>query len=499
MSSTTPRRYQDEHGLTLIELVVAFALLSIILAAAAGSLITFGRSAVDNERRVQATAVANRLHEELQALPWQDAALYEDELEALEDAPADVTAGLVVADGTFEGRELVLLEGPGSCPPPPATCTARRDLVPYSVPPVMTLDGHDYEVYQYVSWDSVNDGIKHFTTFLRWQVMGQTVTQRFDSQRAATAGEAGDPLRPRVIQFEVGPSPMPLVAPDGEVTLEDPRVDTATEPVNVIVRFSRGVQSAELTYWVIKDGHYFPASDPDAEPPVIAPVPELQKATIAMTGTLADPEDPALFVGFNVTLPAEHRFPNGPRTFRVTGTLNGEPYPGATTATFWSGTPFPQVLDPEETGQEPLPPVVQPPPGGGEGTPAQPVELSNALVSRTQVCLDANGRFYRAVKVDVLVKGMTPTDYSVRMQYTANKEQRVQAMEPPDPATVSPAGTVFSVTFPVGDSHGFKKNDRTKFSITASRVSDGKSAGPIETAQLTVRQPNRVDQDNSCL
>jgi prepilin-type N-terminal cleavage/methylation domain-containing protein len=49
-SAAVTRRFNDdESGLTLIELMVSMFLLSIILAAAAGSLITFSKASVDNE------------------------------------------------------------------------------------------------------------------------------------------------------------------------------------------------------------------------------------------------------------------------------------------------------------------------------------------------------------------------------------------------------------------------------------------------------------------
>lgn len=494
MSATTTRVARDDHGLTLVELVVAFALLSIILAAAAGSLITFGRSAVDNERRVQATAVANRLHEELQALPWHDAVLYEDELDGLASAPSELAALLDLDAGTFEGREIVAVEGPGACPTPPAPCDARRDLVPYAVPPVMTLDGHDYEIFQVVTWDPVPDGIKHFTTVLRWQVMGQPVTQRFDSQRAATAGEAGDPLRPRVIQFDIGPSPMPLVAPDGEITLTDPRVDTASAPVNVVVRFSRGVQTASLSYWVIRSGHYYPASDPNAEPPVIAPVPPLTQVSVPMSSVVPDPDNGALSVGFEATLPAGHRFPNGPRTFKVTGTLGGETFGGASTATFWSGSPFPPVADPDSDSDVPVEPEIPGNPGDGGTAPTTPVAIATPIVSRAKVCLDANNRFFHhTIRVSAVVQGMTSEDHNVTVRYTAGGEQRVQSMQPLHGVeSITPSGSTFVVDFAVGQDHNFRANNSTVFTVTALRATDGKAAGPVTSAQFSVTKPNNL-------
>ncbi|MFA9445651.1 prepilin-type N-terminal cleavage/methylation domain-containing protein [Egicoccus sp. AB-alg6-2] len=504
---TDGKPMRDEAGLTLVELIVAFSLLSIILAAAAGSLITFGRSAVDNERRVQATAVANRLHEELQALPWSDTALYDQELDGLADLP-EIAATFDPDAETFEGRDLVLLEGPGACPAPPAPCSSRRDLVPYAVPPTLTIDGRDYEVFQLVTWDEDDGGIKRFTTFLRWEVMGNTITQRFDSMRAATPAEAGDPLRPRVIQFQVGPSPMELRGPDAGSL-----VDSPTQPLNVVVRFSRGVEAASVSYFSIPADHFFVPEEPEPvdeseeapteppeEEPQQAPPPPLEQRTLHLTPSVTDPET-GLFLAFEGTVPSEHRFPNGPRPFRVTGSLTvasgTETFGGTTTASFWGGTPFPQRLDPTDSG-EALPPVVTPPPGGDEPATSYAVTVGTPIVNRHRVCLDANGRFYRTVEVTALVTGMTPGDYSVTVSYTANREQRTQAMVPPDPATISPAGTYFTLTLPMGDSHGFRKNDRTRFSVSAARTADGGSAGPVQSSQLEVRQPNRVELDSSC-
>jgi type II secretory pathway pseudopilin PulG len=63
-------------------MLVAMLILGVLFAGAAGALISFSQASVNNERRVQSTALLNRLHEELQALHWDNAVLYDEELAA---------------------------------------------------------------------------------------------------------------------------------------------------------------------------------------------------------------------------------------------------------------------------------------------------------------------------------------------------------------------------------------------------------------------------------
>jgi hypothetical protein len=472
------RRMGPEAGLTLIELLVAFGLLSVILAAVATSLITFTRTAVDNERRVQATAMSNRLHEELQALPWFDAANYELELEAITDPPG----GLDVAAGTFDGRDLIVLDGPSldACPttdPAYPDCNRRERVPRASVS--RTVDGRDYEIFQFVTWEETDPQIKRFTTIVRWQVLDRMYEERFESTRAATANEAGDPTRPRVIQFQVGPSPTPLEA-DG------PDQDTNVQPLDIVVRFSSPVDRAEVRFYSVES---LPVNEGD--PPVLA---------LRSTGDLTvDITQDGGNVGFSGTIGANaYVFPTGSRTFQVIGYLGVDEFTGTTSVEFTGGS-VPAVSDPDEDGNvEPVPDPEEPTDPGDQGDPpAEDVSFGSVTVSPAAVCTDKDDLFVSNVTVEVNVAGMTPDDYVVTVTYQVpGNETRTEALEPVgDPATISSAGHTFRRVFVAGQSHGFVlKNNQshtTFFTVTASRSSDGQSAGPTQsTSALMVTKRN---------
>ncbi|HEX8003956.1 MAG TPA: type II secretion system protein [Mycobacteriales bacterium] len=67
---------RDEEGFTLIEMMVALVVISIVFAASAGFLITSIKTQSVNERRVRATQVGNRAIEDLRALPWSVLGFY---------------------------------------------------------------------------------------------------------------------------------------------------------------------------------------------------------------------------------------------------------------------------------------------------------------------------------------------------------------------------------------------------------------------------------------
>jgi prepilin-type N-terminal cleavage/methylation domain-containing protein len=182
-----------QHGLTLIEMMVALAVLAIILSAAAGSLINFGRSSVNSERRVQATSLANELHERLQAKPWDDAVVYEGDVLDL----AGVDGYDPGPPATFEGEEIVSIDAGCSLADP----GCRDDDIPkVLLEPADVADSdpllaellEDYDaVYQVVTWAErpgvSDDTIKRFTTIVQWTVLGRSVEARVQSDRAASS------------------------------------------------------------------------------------------------------------------------------------------------------------------------------------------------------------------------------------------------------------------------------------------------------------------------
>jgi prepilin-type N-terminal cleavage/methylation domain-containing protein len=454
----------DESGLTLVELVVAMMLLGVILSAAAAALINFAGATHDNERRVQATAVMNGLHETLQGVPWNDAGIYEDEVASLE--PVGVTTG---SPPTFEGREVVTI------PPPDETCPieepgcARSPTVPrayYTIPNASepSPDGREYEIFQVVTWDGTGGAeVKRFTTIVEWNVGGRTVTERFDSERAATAGEAGDPTLPRVIQFQIGPSPMALIDhPEGTGR------DLNSKSISVAIRFSEGVESATL--------HYVSVHERSSQ---ASGKMQLRNEQLVLTRQIADPENPGLGVFFVGTIPElAHRWPNGPRPFRVEGKLGGSSFWGSGTMSFYDGTVLPhgddgELLDDDGVGDDDAE-------GSGEvPAPEEDVEIEQVVVQGNPMCLHTNSGFRHDLKILAKIQGLQPLDHLVTATHTAGSST-VGHLEPQAPDTFSSSGAWFELVLERGQFHGFSVGDETQFSIVARRPeSDGMGAGPV--------------------
>jgi prepilin-type N-terminal cleavage/methylation domain-containing protein len=463
----------DEAGLTLVELVVAMMLLGVILSAAAAALINFAGATHNNERRVQATALMNGLHENLQGVPWQHAGIYEDEIDRL--APVGVTNA---SPPTFEGREVVTIPPPEEeCPAAEPDC-ARSPTVPranYMLPNATepSPDGREYEIFQVVTWDGTGGAeVKRFTTIVEWEVRGQLVTERFDSERAASAGEAGDPTLPRVIQFQLGPSPMELVD-----EVDGTGKDLNSKEITVAVRFSEGVESATLHYVSVHDR----ATEASGKM-------QLRDETLELTRQITDPDDASLGVFFVGTIDAQaHRWPNGPRPFRVEGMLSGSSFWGSGTMSFYGGTVEPhgddgELLDDEfdETDE-----------GSGEiAPPEEDVAITDVIVHGNPMCVHSNTGFTHELKIRAEITGLRPNDHLVTATHTAGSSA-VGTLEPQAPDTFSSSGEWFELVLPAGQHHGFKEGDKTQFSIVARRPeSDGMSDGPVLTATVDFLKHN---------
>jgi prepilin-type N-terminal cleavage/methylation domain-containing protein len=376
-----------QSGFTLIELLVAFFVLAIILAAAASSLISFSRAAVDNERRVQATALLNRLHEELQALPWQLSALYDEDVAAV-TWPADLDA----SGGTFEGADLVMLTGPGADPRIPSI------PLPFEV---VTIDGRDYEVYRIISWadrDGAGDeDLKRFTTVVRWQVIGQTKEQRFDSERAPTPVEFGEGVPS--VAFIVTPE-VPLSSV-GYVDLGGGQGNGLNAlPVSIFADFETvgGVDSAAVVYEAIDGG---------IEVQRTLPLTRVA-GTESFTGEIAAGAD---------------RFAVGSQTFTLVGTIGGTELQAQATVTFLEPS---VVIDPP-TVQSPVVATANPPSvrvGIHEGQP---------------------DRLCSAITVEARVDDLQP-DGTVTMTYAGSSGTISSEMQPVGAITGS--NDVFSATIP---------------------------------------------------
>ena len=243
--AAAPRR---EDGLTIVEMLVALIILGIVFSAVGAALVNLTRASVTSERRVQATAILTELHERLQALDWDFAVVYEEEM-ALLDEVGDYEAPVGGSPATFDGEELVSVEA-GCSPIDPPECGNP------SVPRVFQAelegaDGRTYEVYQAVTWAD-RDGVaprttKRFTTIVSWKFLGREVTQRLESERTPTGAEQPDGEQSIGVAFDVIPSSVQL--DDGGFLAQDMTLDVifpvsdlagVTGEVSVTFRDSNG-------------------------------------------------------------------------------------------------------------------------------------------------------------------------------------------------------------------------------------------------------------------
>lgn len=458
--------------MSLVEVLIALLLLGIVLSAAASSLIQFMRTATDNERRVQATALLNRLHEELQSLPWHDALLYESELQdVLDDGFEGLASG---PPWTFEGEELVTLPGPEP--------DERRSGVPDITVSPDSLDGRDYEVFRFITWSDEQAQLKRFTTIVRWRLYDRVYEERFFSERAATGTEAGDPEQPRVVQFQVGPSPMEL-----EYVSEEQPAQNARD-IHVTVRFSEGVDTAAVRY---RSLHVVPDETMVLQD---RQVEDLSPYITDATGR---------GIAWRGTIPAGSRtFPDGTRNFRAIGSLGGEEYAGATTMVFTGGDIDPgDVEDPEGTEDDGTSEDGDTGSEDEEGGDPYPelgeVEINSALLSDTSVCLDKDDHFVHEVKVTVSVDGLHQEAYNVSATYSAGNTPRNEALQPVNAETFGGTNALFTLTLAAGVDHGFNPRganaDTTDFVIRAQR-SGSDHSDQMSTQNLSVYSSS----DNRC-
>ncbi len=430
--------------MSLVEVMVAILLLGIILSAAASSLIQFGKTAAQNERRVQSTALMNRLQEELQGVPWQDAAIYEEDLDAL---LADGLEGLTKDDATgrweFDGEEVVVLDGPGTGDRRPGVPSATRDLdgAPYDV------DGRSYDVVKLVTWSDPVAGVKRFTSIASWTLYDRTYEERFLSERAATSTEAGDPERPRVIQFDVGPSPMLLE------TVSPLKPAQNSGDIRILVRFSEGVSTAKLQYTAYVWQEVAPVDgEPQYERIAETRAPTLEPKLSDGTGK---------YLTFEWTIAAgTETFEGGTSEFRVVGDPGAEVESrGITTMSFLG-----------DGSSDPDAP-----------TPGEPVDVNGVGFSPTEVCVDNRGLLTKTVTIDAIVDGLGPENHQVTLDLNNGSETITRSMAPVAPDTFGPVDAKFRVVLAQGENYGWALTGKDSVVVTnalaeASRPSDGDGA-----------------------
>lgn len=434
-------REHGQEGVTLVEMMVAILVLGVVLAALASSLISFSAMSLTNERRVQATAFLTRLHEQLQSIPWDQAAIYEDE--AAELTPMGVNLG--VDPVTVGGEPLVLLETPdnSSCPVDEPEC-GRLTFVPRASD-IIEIDGREYELFQAITWDvdaGNGQAVKRFTTLVRWEVWGQVTEQQFESTRAATVSEIASSTLPEVLSLLVTPN---------SVAIDTDGVNQT--PIQVRVIFERGITSAMLQYVRLNGGD-----------------PELH--TVTMIGT--DFEDAKPYA-FEVTIPAGSEvFQQGEQDLVVVGLDGLDAISAVRTIEFIETT-------------------------GG----SVPPHVSSVTVNRTFVEVGSNGpdngRLCQTLTVSALVNNVesSPVPGTVVANYVADTGTGAD-MTPP--GTITGSNDLFTRTFAAGTVSPWKpepprgggpnaqpaKDVTDRFDVIAENP-DGTTSSLVSSDQITFR------------
>lgn len=259
-------RSRDEGGLTLVEMMVAILVIGVILTTLASVLVTTLRTIVHNERETAATALAQQEIERLQAAPWEQAGLLEDEVA---DPPPDWAAR--VTDGTFEGEELVLIAPPEGAEARPAQAPRlESDLAD------LEMDTFDFTVHRYVTWvDRTGNDVpetRRFTVIVSWSVLGIDRAITASGERSPTQSESeADEYGLRILNFWRSPDPASLDE-SGELL----------SGLTIEVRLNAGISSAELHHYSAEVVEIL-----DADGLVVDEQIDYELRTLAMTGSVS--------------------------------------------------------------------------------------------------------------------------------------------------------------------------------------------------------------------
>lgn len=446
----------DEAGLTLVEMLVSIVLLGVILSAVAVSLITFTRDASASERRVQATALVNELHEEFESIPFELAGLYEGELEDLQPLAAE-TADLDLDAETFEGRDLVTL----------FDATPREPQVPEPYLDHTVNERERYEIFQVVTWEDRSGDesqyVKRLTTIVRWEWLGREYQERVDSERALWAAQEED-SEPR--GFVTMPRHVQLSDSNQPIHNPDPDETPTVMEIPIAVAFTEPVTEARVHY-----SRLDPNDNDNLGPN--------DRAMTAVSGTQVGTG----YLRYEIKLPTNWgagnhnmRFPNGIGQIIVVGQgVSGAEITATATVRYQGGNLDRLDVDPDEATYDgpPIehddeePPVVEPAP------PDQPVVIitDTATTSRSSVAMSGTA-FRCSLTISATVAGLTADDYSVTASYVASGARHTISLRPvAGEEGLSDVGDEreFSETLDTMSRHSFQDGDRVKFDIRATR------------------------------
>lgn len=185
--------HRDEAGMTLVEVMVAMLILTVVFSALASVLTTALHSLHGNENRVKANAVANELLEQLHQIDWADVGFSNSD-HGYRDA-ANIDTGEPCSDLTVEACEAtVTFEDNGDPVPDDPRPLPLRDGAGGAGTELIERDGTAYEVRTDITW--VDDpsaagaqDYKRFRITVRWSDLGVARSVTHSATRAPAPTE----------------------------------------------------------------------------------------------------------------------------------------------------------------------------------------------------------------------------------------------------------------------------------------------------------------------
>ncbi len=280
MLQSSPRahraRLDDNSGISLIEMLVAIVIVGAISAVLVQGLISFLRGTSANEQRVNATAAAQAFVEELFAIDWSTAELYEAEVAAdnvgVIDHDGDGTDdtnlrwGSRVREATVDGDTTYWYDNETPLDtsddlqlvvrPDYAAADGRNPRVPYPVASVQAGSASNpvtYNVDRYiVAVDRDGDGTvetKRFVALVSWvDRFGNDHELSFESERQATSADLDEgTVDYRITLLATNPTTIQL---DDDGTMSD--------AANLRVNTNEPTDHVDLQYTAVTDAVWNP-------------------------------------------------------------------------------------------------------------------------------------------------------------------------------------------------------------------------------------------------
>lgn len=187
------RRLSAEEGISLVEMLVAIVLVTIVLSALAATLATSLQAAVRNESRLRANALASELLEDLQAMRWEDLGFYavDPDYRATFEGEPTVTPITAHADRSdHASRPMPLLDGPDRVLRDGVAYTVRTDIV-WADDPATSATQDFMRFVVTVSWGDLDRARDVRNEATRAPVHSEQAASQFSIVEASVAPEIG--------------------------------------------------------------------------------------------------------------------------------------------------------------------------------------------------------------------------------------------------------------------------------------------------------------------